>query len=140
MSDPPSIYESEMAIRTLIKNDNNCEAFLHSFPLTNSTDSFELNLITMNPKHKTPFLLHSLQGSNLQSLYHQMYQYVFHLKKSFQQQGSKLLNYTVEWSDSQGTRQKSYFSGHSLQEILRKFNYGKSHPPTIFSLTLSPQT
>ena len=149
--DFPTIYSAELAIRTLVQKDNHSEAFLHTEFEYNEAGQIivsRLNLITMNPKHQTPFLLHSVEITNDRAyhppstnwlvLYKQMYVYVYNLKEALKSKGSTLLHYTVLWMDATGTNHTSYFSGESVEDILRKFNFGKSKPPTLMSLRLNP--
>ena len=44
-----------------------------------------------------------------------------------------------EWYNN-NKRELSYFSGRSIEEVVRKFNYGKLTTPTIFSIKLSPKS
>jgi len=134
-----NIYIAELAIRKLIQNDNNSEAFLHSKKCGSLQESYILDLVTLNPVHNTHFLMHSLKGENLLTLYNNMYNYVYDLKNALKNKPSNFLNYTVEWYNN-NKRELSYFSGRSIEEVVRKFNYGKLTTPTIFSIKLSPKS
>ena len=68
-----------------------------------------------------------------------MYNYVYDLKNALKNKPSNFLNYTVEWYNN-NKRELSYFSGRSIEEVVRKFNYGKLTTPTIFSIKLSPKS
>ena len=139
-------YDAELATRTLIKNDNQCEAFFYTELETKGAQIIgaKLQLITINPKHNTPFLLYSidldpnLAKSRRTCYYNRMYDYVYNVQKGLNKKGEPLIHYTIEWENRSGQVQTSYFSGTSLQNILIKFNYGKSPPPTIFKLQLKP--
>ena len=130
-------FLAELAIRKLIQNDNNAHAFLN-YNKINDTD-YKLHLVTLNPNHDTHFLMHSIQGNDLLTLYNTMYRYVYELKITLKQHDSPYLSYTVEWYNDNKI-ELSYFSGTSMEDVIRKFNYGKSSTPTIFSIKLNPQT
>lgn len=136
-----SVYEAELAIRQLIKNDNNCEAFVHVHKAPRTPNTWSWNLITLNPSHNTPFLLHSVHtladGNNRLDAYNELYDYVYQLKQSMTHKNHTLLHYTVEWVHADGTTRKSYFCGQSMHDVLRKFNFGKA-PVPILSITLNP--
>jgi hypothetical protein len=130
-------FLAELAIRKLIQNDNHAHAFLN-YNKINDTD-YKLHLVTLNPVHDTHFLMHSIQGDDLLMLYNDMYKYVYELKAALKQHDSPYLSYTVEWYNDNKI-ELSYFSGTSVEDVVRKFNYGKSSTPTIFSIKLNPQT
>jgi len=133
-----NIYVAELAIRKLIKNDNHSEAFIHC--KRGENEEITLDLLTLNPTHEnTVFLLHSIEGWNLLELYNQMYQYLYHLKKTLKANDGRLMTYTLTWID-QSTTHVSYFSGKSVEEIMRKFYYGKTTKPTLLKMVLSPKS
>ena len=134
-----NIYLAELAIRKLIQNDNNSEAFLHSKGCGCIQEIYTLDLITLNPAHNTHFLMHSLNGENLLTLYNEMYKYVYDLKTALKNKNSKYLNYTIKWYNN-NKFVSSHFSGKSLEDVIRKFNYGKSTKPTIFNIKLNPKS
>ena len=137
-----NVYVAELAIRKLIQNDNNCSAhFEYEYDGHARGDMFyRLDLITLNPNHNTHFLLHSVYGDDDKlALMTQMYNYVYKLKNSMKTKEKTNLNYTVEWYDGKKSI-KSYFCGKSIEDVIRKFNYGKTVTPTIFKITLSPNS
>lgn len=136
-----NVYDAELAIRQLLKNDNNCEAFVHVYELSENPNRWSWQLMTLNPSHNTPFLLHSVEtqaGGQRLDAYNALYDYVYQLKQSMTHKDHSLLHYTVEWVHGDGTTKTSYFCGKSVGEILRKFNFGKAPAPTILTITLNP--
>ena len=137
-----NVYVAELAISKLIQNDNNCSAqFEYEYDGHARGDMFyRLDLITLNPNHNTYFLLHSVYGEDDKlALMTQMYNYVYKLKNSMKKKENTNLNYTVEWYDGKKSI-KSYFSGKSIEDVIRKFNYGKTVTPPIFKITLNPKS
>ena len=135
-----NVYVAELAIRKLIQNDNNCSAhFEYEYDGHARGELFyRLDLITLNPNHNTHFLLHSIYGDDDKlALMTNMYDYVYKLKNSMKKKDNGNLNYTVEWYDGKKSV-KSYFCAESIEDVIRKFNYGKTVTPTISSIILSP--
>ena len=129
-----NIYEAERAITLLINKDNNCSAH---FKYIYSPNTCKLDLVTYNPLHQTHFLLHSLDGVTQIDALRMMYEYIVHMKDS----QSKLSSYTIEWYNSNGKGGSfvSSFYGTGIEDVVKKFLYGKSpNSITIFSIKLNP--
>jgi hypothetical protein len=149
-----TIYEVEHAIQELINKDNNCSAH---FKYTRRAGRVEnrncknailapsvvtVDLVTYNPKHKTHFLLHSMTAATDISATNALYTHIYNLKKTLEKGDSGYVNYTIEWSDKNGGKtQYSSFYGTDLEDVVRKFFYGKSKKSlNIFNIKLNPMT
>ena len=125
-----SVYEGEYKIQDLIKADNNCSAhFTYSrYP----GKGYELVVVTYNPKHKTSFFLHSLDGNTKIEALEKMYAHIIELKNSLKKEKSEYYNYSVEWFNPKlKRRETSTFYGKKIQDIVNKFFYGKKHDCNI---------
>lgn len=133
-----SIYQAEYAVQNLIKNDNNCSAH---FVYHSVSDSVTLDLVTYNPIHNTHFLLHSLNGKTQIDCIAKMYNHVFEMKASLKEHSPYFLSYTIEWySPMEQKKITSSFYGKNLDEILLKFNYGKTEKLVIHNITLNGES
>ena len=144
-----NIYEAEHAIQELIKNDNNCSAHFAKTHLCNNNKnaittptSVKLDLITYNPEHKTPFLLHSISAHTELAAVNAMYTHIYKLKNTLASPESGYVNYTIEWGDKKdGVARFSSFYGSDVEDIVKKFYYGKSKKSlNIFNIKLNPVT
>ena len=129
-----NIYEAERTIAQMIDKDNGCSAH---FKYIHSSNTCKLDLVTYNPLHRTHFLLHSLEGDTQIDALRKMHEYIVQMAHC----RSKLLSYTIEWynSDGKGESFVSSFYGTGIEDVVKKFLYGKSpNSITIFSIKLNP--
>ena len=142
-----NIYEAESAIQELIKNDNNCSAHFKYTTMCKEERNIllapnfvQLELVTYNPKHKTHFLLHSLCEKTKLAAANALYKHIFDLKQTLEKPDSGYVNYTIEWGDKKdGKTRYSSFYGVDLEDVVRKFYYGKSKKAlNVFNVKLNP--
>ena len=135
-----SIYEGECCISDFIKNDNNCSAHFE-YDSNSLLDKMKLNLVTYNPKHKSFFNLHTIHAKTKVECLENMYNHIYNLKKTLAQKNSPYLNYTIEWYNPKNSKvETSSFYGETIQEVIKKFYYGKTQDTTttIYSIKLNP--
>ena len=133
-----NIYEGEIAIQNMIKNDNNCSAHFN-YEVNHSTLLVTLELVTYNPAHKAAFLLHTVEAGNNCKAINKIYEYLYNLKTTLKSKNDPYLSYTLEWYNSTAKKNEiSYFGGENMEEILRKFYYGKLKTTKIFNIKLNP--
>jgi len=134
-----NMYEGEHTIQKLIKSDNNCSAH---FEYSNITlKGIELTVITYNPSHKTSFFLHSLYGKNKIEVLEKMYKHIYELKTTLKKKESPYLNYLIEWyNPKEKEKVTSSFYGENIQQVLKKFYYGKykENNIIIYNMKLIP--
>ena len=77
-----NIYQAELEITKLIKNDNNCSAHF-KLDAWRSNGKRKLSVITYNPKTETQFLLHSVESNdnNELDLYIKMYNHILNFER-----------------------------------------------------------
>jgi hypothetical protein len=111
-----------------------------------------LDLVTYNGKNDEFFLLKHLNvitsdiGKDNQeyNMYLEMFEYVKHLVTSIEEnKGDETIGYsfTVIWSRKDGPSQTSYFYGKDVEDILKKFYYGKEgvkHLFIIYDIKMNP--
>ena len=149
-----NIYEAEHAIQELIHKDNNCSAHFKytRHPARGKNSNYKnailspllvtVDLVTYNPAHKTHFLLHSIGGHTDLTAANALYTHIYNLKKTLEKSDSGYVNYTIEWSDKNGGKTRlSSFYGTDLEDVVRKFYYGKSKKSlNMFNIKLNPMT
>ena len=142
-----NIYEAESAIQALVKNDNNCSAHFKYTSLCKeernillSPNIVKLELITHNPQHNTHFLLHTICAQTELAATNALYKHIYDLKQTLKKPDSGYVNYTIEWSiKTDGKVQFSSFYGTDLEDVVRKFYYGKTKRAlNVFSIKLNP--
>lgn len=142
-----NIYEAESAIQGLIKNDNNCSAhFQYACESEKyrsavlSAEFVNVDLVTYNPEHKTHFLLHTMGAKTKIGALNALYDHIYKLKETLKDNKNGYLNYTIEWGNKTDSKTRfSSFYGEDLDEIIRKFYYGKTKQSlNIFSIKLNP--
>ena len=138
-----NIYEGEYMISKLITKDNGCYSHFHYESLYPGGTNLRLQLITYNPIHETHFLLHQTHGVNGEDALKKMYDHIYNIKELLTARKDVRFNsYTIEWMKAgvAGTNH-SHFYGASVEEIMRKFYYGKNKESyTILSVRLNPKT
>ncbi len=69
-----------------------------------------------------------------------LYKHVFDLKRTLEKPDSGYINYTIEWGDKTGGKTRfSSFYGVDLEDVVRKFYYGKSKKAlNVFNVKLNP--
>jgi hypothetical protein len=111
-----------------------------------------LDLVTYNEKNDEFFLLKHLNvtTSDIDKahqeyyMYLEMLKYVKHLVSSIEEnKGDETIGYsfTVVWTREGSPSQISYFYGKDIEEILKKFYYGKEgvkHLFTIYDIKMNP--
>ena len=135
-------YEAESAIQEIIKKDSDCTCHFN-YLVSNSQfniKKIKLELVTFNTNHKTQFLLHTIEAENKIKAANMMYKHVYQLKNNLTLINSPFSSYTVEWfNKSENKMNKSSFYGHTIEEILQKFYYGKSRNNfIIYNIRLNP--
>ena len=133
-------YELENKIKSTIAEDNNCTVhFDWNFTppgILVEPPYVKLDLITYNPRHKTNFLLHSIQ-ENCQP---HIKVFIIILEKMLtyiQKRTTSIINYSVEWNYRFADKEKhqpikrSYFQGKNIEEILEKLYYNKERDTII---------
>ena len=132
-----NVYDVEIALNHLIKTDNNCTIHCNYKYLENEC---QMDLVTYNPVHSKSFLLHTMTAENQLDVANKMYDHVWNLNRILKQKKDTYVNYTVEWRDK--TEEKnhlSHFYGNDLDDILKKFYYGKNRDTLIiFHIRLNP--
>lgn len=137
-----NIYEAEVAIQELIKNDNNCSAHFR-YDNWRSNGKNKLSIVTYNPKSETSFLLHSIEmaNNNEVEIYEYMYDHVVNLKQTLEKKDSPYIHYKISWWNNIINKiETSFFYGENIEQILRKFYFEKSKNTTIYSMQLMPQS
>lgn len=111
-----------------------------------------LDLVTYNEKNDEFFLLKHLNvtTSDIDKTYQEYYmylemlKYVKHLVSSIEEnKGDETIGYsfTVVWTREGSPSQISYFYGKDIEDILKKFYYGKEgvkHLFTIYDIKMNP--
>ena len=111
-----------------------------------------LELVTYNEKNDEFFLLKRLNVVTSEidkpyqeyNLYVEMLKYVEHLVFSIEEnKGDETIGYsfTVVWVREGGQSQTSYFYGKDIEDVLKKFYYGKEgvkHLFTIYDIKMNP--
>lgn len=111
-----------------------------------------LDLVTYNEKNDEFFLLKHLNVNTSEidkpiqelNMYQEMLDYVEKLVTSIDEnKGNDQVGYshTVLWKRKDGLCQTSYFYGYNMEEIVKKFYYGKEgveHLFTIFEIKMNP--
>lgn len=103
------------------------------FEFKNIGQSVELEVITINPKHKQSFLFHSSVGRDKIEALESMLDYI---KSTIEVDNS----YTIQWN-LKGDKKlhTSYFRAKNIQLALDKFHYGRDiNSVTVFSVILNP--
>jgi|TARA_R110002074_G_scaffold60607_1_gene146877 hypothetical protein len=72
-----NIYEGEYMISELIKGDDGCYAHFDYDSVYQGGTNIILRIITYNPKNKTHFLLHKIEGNNTINALHKMYKQLY---------------------------------------------------------------
>lgn len=93
----------------------------------------QLNLITVNPRHRQSFLFHSTLGTDKVDALKKMLEYVTNYK-------SLESSYTIQWSlKGENELHTSYFSAPNIMEAIDKLHFGRDpNTMTIFSVVLNP--
>jgi hypothetical protein len=93
----------------------------------------DLDLITVNPRHRQSFLFHSTEGRSKVEVLEAMLDYVKNYK-------DKESSYTIQWSlKGEGELHTSYFRSKNILEAIDKLYYGRDmNSVTIFSVVLNP--
>lgn len=123
------IAELQESIRKNIGMDESQLIFeFHQMP-----DYVDLDLITVNPKHKQSFLYHSAEGRDKIEALEAMLNYV---KNNIEVEDS----YTIQWSIKGETDlHTSYFRSKNIMDALDKFYFGRSvNSVTVYSIVLNP--
>jgi len=111
-----------------------------------------LDLVTYNEKNDEFFLLKHMNVNTNEidkpfqeyNMYLEMLKYVNHLVSSIEEnKGDETIGYsfTVVWTRDGGPSQISYFYGKDVEDILKKFYYGKEgvkHLFTIYDIKMNP--
>lgn len=111
-----------------------------------------LDLVTYNEKNDEFFLLKHLNVTTTEidkpyqeyNMFLEMLKYVEHLVSSIDEnKGDETVGYsfTVVWKRENNPSQTSYFYGNNMEEIIKKFYYGKEgvkHLFTIFDIKMNP--
>lgn len=96
-------------------------------------NNFQLDLITINPRHNQSFLFHSIIGVDKLDALTKMWDYVKnHLEKES--------SFTIQWA-IRGSKDlhTSYFRAKNMYDALDKLYYGREmNALTVFSIALSP--
>jgi len=103
------------------------------FEYRNVNNNFQLDLITINPRHNQSFLFHSIVGVDKLDALTKMWDYVKnHLEKES--------SFTIQWA-IRGSKDlhTSYFRAKNMYDALDKLYYGREmNALTVFSIALSP--
>ena len=93
----------------------------------------QLDLITVNPRHRQSFLFHTETGYSKLEALQKMLHYVQHVRE-------KESSYTIQWQAREDRElQTSYFRAHHIYEALDKLYYGRDfNTITVFSVVLNP--
>jgi len=145
-----SIYEGEYMISELIKGNGGCYThFNYEKQITTRrlpTPQFLLSVVTYNPIHKTHFLLHELTAEDKISCLQNMYDHIYGIKNLIENKECKSstgeICYTIMWMEAgkRGTN-TSFFYGKNLEEIIKKFYYGKcANSYSIINLHLNAES
>ena len=96
-------------------------------------DYVDLDLITVNPKHKQSFLFHSTEGRDRIEALEQMFNYV---SRNIAVEDS----FTIQWSlKGDHELHTSYFRAKSIMDALDKFYFGRSvNSVVVYSVILNP--
>jgi hypothetical protein len=111
-----------------------------------------LDLVTYNEKNDEFFLLKHLNVNTSRigkpeqeyEMYLEILTYVEKLVTSIEEKkGNEQIGYshTVQWKRENGPYQTSYFYGNNMEEVVKKFYYGKQgveHLFTIFEIKMNP--
>lgn len=103
------------------------------FDFEEQEGSFQLRLITINPRHNQSFLFHTCKGVNKLEALRSMLEYV----KNYKDRES---SYTIQWSiHGESTLHTSYFSAKNVLGALDKLYYDRDpNSITVFSVMLNP--
>ena len=147
-----NIYEGEHMIGELIRKTSQCSVHFEYEPSTTNSQDVKLNLVTYNLKHKTHFLLHSISIRTMNNTHdnkiiclEKMYDHIYGINEIMSQKNDGSYNgekcYTIKWSDSEKNGlQTSFFYGKDIEEVIKKFYYGKSTKQyTIFFMSLNSE-
>jgi len=144
-----SIYEGEYMISELIKGNGGC--YTHFNYEVDSYQQFtvgdiKLSLVTYNPIHKTHFLLHELVAEDKINCLQDMYDHIYGIKNLIENKEGKSyageICYTIMWmEDGKMGTNTSFFYGKNLEDIIKKFYYGKSlNSYSIINLHLNAES
>jgi hypothetical protein len=116
-----------------IKEGINIESDNVLFEFKTIASDVELEVITINPKHKQSFLFHATKGRDKIEALEAMLKYV---KNSIEVENS----YTIQWNlKGDNKLHTSYFRAKNIQLALDKFYYGRDiNSVTVFSVVLNP--
>ena len=103
------------------------------FDFAENDGKHQLDLVTVNPKHRESFLFHTSRGLSKVEALKNMLDYVQDYKE-------KESSFTIQWT-LRGSEdlQTSYFRSQNIMSALEKFYFGRDiNSIVVFSATLNP--
>ena len=131
----------EREIMEKIKSDNGATCHFSYSPIHDYvTDTKKVSLSLLTSKNNEIFIAHTTQvfSTEVECL-NEVIQYLNEIKK----ENSGYLTYEVVWSKGSTEKNKSFFYGKRLDDIIEKFYKGKEKTKEdyiIYNITLQPES